>query len=340
MTNSHRSSVAGPRSSLLSVGGALGLFVAGGAGWSGGARAEGVLVQAPPSENSRAEEVRKAPVVVVTGSADHMEQVLRHAQARFVVVRPEELSTLPLHSQQVLMVNCRGEMSQPARERVRRFVAAGGFLYTTDHAVHELVEKIFPGTIRWNHKTTQQEIFPLQVYGTEASRGLLRHLGSSASQRWQVAGGGYLIDVLDPHRVETLMESKQVAARYGSGVIGVRFRYEDGYVIHVTGHFYTQPGQQPEVASAGATFERFSANVIESKAADKGRIDSMYNQAPKRAVMLQAAPSAAAPAVSFDSSTTQTVSPSARVKVLERKSGYLKVRDDQGNEGWAAESAF
>jgi hypothetical protein len=340
MTNIRRLVPTGLRSSTLSVCGALGLLVA---GWTSqrGARAEGVLVQPPlANENARAEEVRKAPVVVVTGSADHMEQVLRRAQARFVVVRPEELATLPLHSQQVLMVNCRGEMSQPARERVRRFVAAGGFLYTTDHAVHELVEKIFPNTIRWNHKTTQQEVFPLQVFGTEASRGLIRHLGSSASQRWQVAGGGYLIDVVDPHRVETLMESKQVAARYGSGTIGVRFRYEDGYVIHVTGHFYTQPGQQPEVASAGATFERFSANVIESKAADKGRIDSMYNQAPKREVMLQAAPTAAAPAVSPDSVTTQTVRPSARVKVLERKPGYLKVRDDQGNEGWAVESAF
>ena len=47
------------------------------------------------------------------------------------------------------------------------------------------------------------------------------------------------------------MESKEVAARYGTGALGVRFKYEDGYVIHVTGRFYTQPGQDDAVASAG-----------------------------------------------------------------------------------------
>jgi len=112
--------------------------------------------------------VRQASVVVVSGSADHMDQVLRKAQMKFVVVRPDELPNLPLHSQQVLMVNCRGEMSAAARDRVRRFVAAGGFLYTTDHAVHELVEKIFPMTIAWNHTSTQEGIFPMQTTGTRA----------------------------------------------------------------------------------------------------------------------------------------------------------------------------
>jgi hypothetical protein len=109
------------------------------------------------------ERIRQAEVVVVSGSADHMEQVLRRAQVRFVVVTPDELPQVPLHGQQVLMVNCTGEMSPAARERVRRFVSAGGFLYTTDHAVHHLIERVFPGYIRWNHKTSSEEIFPMQV---------------------------------------------------------------------------------------------------------------------------------------------------------------------------------
>lgn len=295
-------------------------------------------VLAPNSQ--RAEEVRQAHVVVVAGSADHMEQVLRKAGAKFVVVSAAEIANLPLHSQQVLMVNCRGVLPQPARERVRRFVAAGGFLYTTDHAVHELVEPLFPETIAWNHVTTQQQVFPLQVYGDKNARGLLKHLGGSAAQRWQLAGGGYLFKVLDPHRVETLMESKEVAARYGTGVLGVRFKYEDGYVIHVTGHFYTQPGQEDAVAGAGRAFEQLSANVVTEKAADKGRLDSLYNEAPSRPVMLQAAPEAAAPPVPAASVTTQTLERAAKVRVLDKKGAYYRVRDDQGNEGWAPASAF
>lgn len=291
---------------------------------------------------SRAEEVRQAPVVVVAGSADHMDQVLRRAQVRFVVVQAEELPGLPLHSQQVLMVNCRGTMSPAARERVRRFVAAGGYLYTTDHAVHELIEPTFPGTIAWDHKTSQQQTFPMELRGQAQSRGLLKHLGQRASQQWQLAGGGYLIKVLDYHRVEVLMESRQVAARYGNeGALGVRFRYEDGVVIHVTGHFFTQPGQQPDaVASGGRAFEQLSENVVTEKAADKGRIDGLYNLSPQRQVMLQDAPAASAPAVSAASVTSPQLERRAKVRVLERKGGYLKVRDEQGNEGWADAKAF
>lgn len=334
--------------SIGTLGASLGLSL--GLAWLGllapaAARADAVLaVPAPSVAPGRAEQVRQAPVVVVSGSADHMDQVLRRAQVRFVVVSPEELPGLPLHSQQVLMVNCRGVMSKAAQDRVRRFVAAGGFLYTTDHAVHELVEKIFPSTIAWDRRTTTEQVFPMEIHGGKDSRGLLKHLGSSASQRWQVAGGGYLFKVLDPHRVEVLMESRQVAQRYGGGEptpLGVRFRYEDGYVIHVTGHFYTQPGQQPDaVASAGRAFEQLSENVVSEKAADRQRIERLYDSEAKAPVMLQAAPAPSAPAVAAESVTRQQLAPKAKVRVIERKDSYVKVRDTEGNVGWAPASAF
>ena len=53
---------------------------------------------------------------------------MQKAQVKYVVVDPEDLPQLPLDGQQVLMVNGTGEMSAAARERVRRFVTAGGFL--------------------------------------------------------------------------------------------------------------------------------------------------------------------------------------------------------------------
>ena len=49
----------------------------------------------------------------------------------------------------------------------------------------------------------------------------------------------------------------------------------DGQVIHVTGHFFTQPGQSAEVASAGRSFEQLSANVAAEKAADKSRLETL-----------------------------------------------------------------
>jgi hypothetical protein len=286
------------------------------------------------------EQVRQASVVVVSGSADHMDQVLKRANVSYVVVSPEDLPELPLHGRQVLMVNCRGDMSQASRERVRRFVAAGGFLYTTDHAVKELIEPTFPNTIAFNGTTTQEADFPLQLRGKEEDRGLLKHLGDQASQRWQLAGGGYLFKVLDSHKVEVLMESEEVKKRYGTGVLGARFRYQDGIVIHVTGHFYSQPGQRGGKAQAGRAFEQLSENVVKEKAADGARLDSLYKNEAKRKVTLQSAPEPAAAPVPASTVTTQSLGTGAKVRVLEKKNDYVKVRDEEGNEGWVAEDAL
>jgi hypothetical protein len=279
------------------------------------------------------EKLRQAEVVVVRGSADHMEHVMQKAQVKYVVVDPEDLPQLPLHGQQVLMVNCTGEMSPAARERVRRFVSAGGFLYTTDHAVHYLLERAFPGYVKWNGKTSTEEIFGMEIGNTD--RGLLKKLGAGGHPRWQLAGGGYLFDVVDKQRVDVLMTSHAVAQRYGSGVLGVRFRVGDGQVIHVTGHFFTQPGQAPEVASAGRAFEQLSSNVAAEKQADNSRLQGLYNVAPRRPMPMQAEPAATAQAVAQPSGRgAVTTAPSTPVRVLDKKGIYSRVRDTEGNEGW------
>jgi hypothetical protein len=311
------------------------------------APAAAIAAQHPPPDLER---LRQAEIVIVRGSADHMEQVMRRTHMKYVVVDPDELPQLPLHGQQVLMVNCTGEMGPAARERVRRFVAAGGLLYTTDHAVHYLIEKIFPGYIKWNGKTSTEEIFPMQVAGDQ---GLLQKIGSVGHPRWQVANGGYLFDVLNTHAVEVLMSSKQVGARYGAPALGVRFRVGDGQVVHVTGHFFTQPGQRPEVAEAGRAFEQMSANVVAEKRGDNDRIAGLYSQAPKRPVVMRTAPEpTAAPAPSVDdllngsrggtSAAPRGVSidTSQKLRVLEHRAKASKVRDTEGNEGWVDNDAL
>src|SRR5438309_11204146 len=135
---------------------------------------------------------RDAEMIIVTGSADHMEQVMGRAGVKFALVSPADLAHVELRWQQILMVNCTGEMPPAAAERVRRFVNAGGMLYTTDHAVHYLIERIFPHTIHFNGRNTQEQIFPMQ---TEGDRGLLARINSHGEPRWQLAGGGMPFDV-------------------------------------------------------------------------------------------------------------------------------------------------
>jgi hypothetical protein len=276
--------------------------------------------------------VEKADVVIVTGSADHMEQVMQRAGVKFALVAPDDLPDLPLRWQQILMVNCTGQMSPKSMERVRRFVNAGGMLYTTDHAVHYLIEKIFPGTIRYNNQATQEEIFPMETMG---DRGLLAKIVTPGHQpRWQVAGGGMLFDVVDP-KVEVLMRSAEVTKRYHKGgVLGVRFRVGDGQVVHVTGHFFTQPGQAPEVAAAGRAFEQLSRNVVQEKKDDAPRVERLYSATLAQPTALRQEPAKEAPPVAAASGGALQDSAMAKVRVLQRKDGYVEIRDEQGNQGW------
>lgn len=288
-------------------------------------------------------DVSHASVVVVRGGADHMEQVLSQAKVNFIAVDPSELPELALNGKQVLMVNCTGDMSPEARERVRRFVAAGGFLYTTDHVVKTLIEPLFPNTIAFAGSTSEQ-VFPVQVRGSDQDRGLLNSLGGNAKEMWQTAGGGFTFKVLDPRRVTVLMESAEMAKVYGSGLIAARFRYEDGQVIHVTGHFFTQPGQKPaaNVAAAGQGFTQFSSNVTEAKKADAPRIDSLYATGTRRQVQLQAAPAPTAPAAATmgRGAGGAQLGAGEKLKTMEKKNGYTRVRDQQGNEGWVNDEAL
>ena len=293
------------------------------------------LSQAPPL--SRAERIRQAEVIIVRGSADHMEQVMSRANMKFVVVDPSELPQVELHGQQVLMVNCTGEMSAAARERVRRFVNAGGLLYTTDHAVHYLVERIFPGFIKFDGVTSTEQIFRMETSGDQ---GLLQNVRTGGHPRWQLADGGYLFKVAAPEKVEVLMRSREVGARYGRPVLGVRFQVGDGQVVHVTGHFFTQPGQRPEVAAAGRAFEQLSANVVREKRADNPRIDGLYNVVPKRDAIMRDAPAAAAAPIASMKDVAGgggdgvVATPASKLRVLGHSGRYAKVRDTSGNEGW------
>ena len=280
--------------------------------------------------------VEAAAVVIVAGSADHMEHVMGRSGVKYALITPDQLPSTPLRWQQILMVNCTGQMSAAAQERVRRFVNAGGMLYTTDHAVHYLLEAIFPGKVRYNQKSTTEAIFPMQVQG---DRGLVAKIADHGEPRWQLASGGMLFDVLDKN-VEVLMRSKEVAARYGgSGALGVRFRYGDGQVVHVTGHFFTQPGQPREVAAAGRAFEQLSENVISEKKVDLPRVERLYSaQAIAPAPML-AEPKDAAKQVTAPSGAQVSTAAATKVRVLRREGGYVEIRDDQGNQGWVPEAS-
>lgn len=58
--------------------------------------------------------------------------------------------------------------------------------------------------------------------------------------QWWLEASSYPIRVLDPSRVEVLLRSMELEARYGEAPVAVLFRHGDGEVFHMISHYYLQ----------------------------------------------------------------------------------------------------
>lgn len=322
------------------------------------------LANEDPQAKAMLDAVKGKDIVVVAGSMDHIEQVLAAARLPFTLIQPGDVAKTELTSSMIVMVNCPGVMPGDSLRRIERFVRAGGLLYTTDWALKNVVEQIFPNSIKHNGRSTGNEVVPVLV--DEKSDNLMSQmlLRKGTEPQWWLEGSSYPIEVLDPKRVKVLAHSKVLGQKYGSSPIVVRFPYEDGEVIHVVSHFVRQMSTRgPAVAakdakieglteaqkkdfaassSATATigdvessyaFQRMTTNVVTTKQKQNVELDRAYNMTSGADVGLRAAPTPDAAPVSSSRA-------GAKIKVLERRQGQARVRNEYGDEGWVDEKAL
>jgi hypothetical protein len=310
-------------------------------------------------------------VIVVAGSMDHIEQVLGAARIEHTVIQPAEVAGFPFKSSMIVMVNCPGVMPDEGVQRLQRFVRAGGLLYTTDWSLKNVIEKAFPGTIAHNGRGTSDEVVPVTV--DQQSDNLMSNmlLRKASRPQWWLEGSSFPIRILDRKRVEVLAHSDEMRIRYGAAPVVVRFRWEDGEVIHVVSHFYRQVATHgPQVAAAksvdnfeGLTsedkrelaqkpamaapagdvessyaFQRMTTNLVTGKQKANKDLQRKYNMTVKGSASLLPAPSAGAGGSRPDSVAEETAGTSMRV--LEQKGDMAKVRDEAGNEGWLPAEAL
>ena len=304
-----------------------------------------------------------ADVVVVTGSYDRVQEVLRAVKVKHVVIPPRLLSRVPLMSLQTLMVNCPGYLPPAARKKVRRFVKTGGYLVTTDWAL-ATVQKMFPGTIARGSRNTKNDVVKVHVHaGTSPLVGQLARPGKVAP-RWWLEAASYPIRVLDKKKVKVLISSKEMQKKYGHPAIAVTFRHDDGRVMHMTSHFYLQQarlrssgelkkgsayarslgikGQALQAllkkgldrVKAGAvgsaySMQQVTANVLVDKARSNQRLLKQYKKRALRDFVLRLGPGPNAAAVDGGAIKKGYV-----LKVLQRKGAWVRLRDLFGHEGW------
>lgn len=178
-------------------------------------------------------------VVVVRGSYDRVQNVLRIMGIPFLLVEPRDVAALSLRPEQMLVVNCPGHIGPKGVGVVRRFVEGGGMLFTTDWALKHVLEPAFPGYVAYNRRPTADDVVRIEIVDKEHS--FLKDIFRDGSDPlWWLESSSYPIRVLKPDEVRVLLSSSELQQKYGEAPVAITFRYGAGEVFHMISHYYLQ----------------------------------------------------------------------------------------------------
>lgn len=192
-----------------------------------------------PLDAEALERVQASDVVVVEGCYDRVQSVLTALELPYQLVTPEALHGLRLRPEQLLVVNCPGQIGDRGVTQVRSFVEAGGSLFTTDWALRHVIEPAFPGVLAYNERPTADTVVRVEVHSHD-NPFLSGVIDGADDPQWWLEGSSYPIRVLDDDRVEVLLRSRELGDRYGESPVAVTFRWGEGEVFHMISHYYLQ----------------------------------------------------------------------------------------------------
>jgi hypothetical protein len=329
----------------------------GGFGGAGAMTAERMR-RSRPADFRLLRQARNSDVVVVRGTYDHAQTVLDAVRIRYTLIEPEDLERVELNAGQLLLVNCPGTVSRLAIKKMRQFVAAGGYLFTTDWSLQNILEPAFPGYVEYTRRPTKDDVVEVRVLRDDNP--FLRHVRVPGEQpRWWLESQSYPIRILDRERVEVLMASEQLARRYGESPVAVTFRYGDGRVLHIISHYYLQrtelrtasekasgtsvasklgvsvsgkAAEQVARTPAGMLKDAYSstqlsANIVVAKQRHNAALRKAYGHVAASDAALRRSPSEA-------SERAATVKRSTPLKILESRGQWRRVRTFTCIEGW------
>ena len=184
-------------------------------------------------------DIKEADVIVIRGEYDHIEHVLSISETPFTLIDPTELEHAELRPDQIVFINCPGQIKAIGLRKLSTFVNEGGFLFTTDWSLKHVLEKAFPGYVEYNEKATADEVVRVEVLDKEDPF-LKSILGPEDDPQWWLEGSSYPIRILDDEKVKVLVTSKEIKNRYGEAPVFVTFEHGEGKIYHMISHFYLQ----------------------------------------------------------------------------------------------------
>jgi len=194
-----------------------------------------------PQDLEILKKVKDSSIIIVAGSYDKIEMVLDLIKIPYVLIQPQDVDQIELKTDQILIVNCPGYISEFGLNKIKGFVQKGGFLFTTDWALLNVLEKIFPEYVKYNQRPTADDCVRVEVVDKKNKflEGLF--MGKDADPIWWLESSSYPIIIVDKNKVNVLVASKEMKEKYGESPIVILFRYGDGgTVLHMTSHYYLQ----------------------------------------------------------------------------------------------------
>ena len=194
-----------------------------------------------PQDLEILKKVKDSSIIIVAGSYDKIEMVLDLIKIPYVLIQPQDVDQIELKTDQILIVNCPGYISEFGLNKIKGFVQKGGFLFTTDWALLNILEKIFPEYVKYNQRPTADDCVRVEVVDKKNKflEGLFT--GKDADPIWWLESSSYPIIIVDKNKVNVLVASKEMKEKYGESPIVILFRYGDGgTVLHMTSHYYLQ----------------------------------------------------------------------------------------------------
>jgi hypothetical protein len=187
------------------------------------------------------EQISDNEIIIVPGQYDRIEDVFDIIKIPYGLVDIHRFSDLKLRPTQTLIINCPGDGLSPVNlEKIKKFVEEGGFLWSTDWVLHNILEKIFPKYVKYNQKPTGDDVVKVEVVDKSSPylKGLFED--ENSDPQWWLESSSYPIEILKPKEVEVLIRSREMKEKYGEGPIVIKFQYGKGTVFHMTSHYYLQ----------------------------------------------------------------------------------------------------
>jgi FHA domain-containing protein len=187
-------------------------------------------------------------VKVVSGDYDKCEMVMTALGLQHGALTAEEIGkALPTQEVRAIFYDCTGRSpDKQTLDNLERWVKEGGFLFTSDWGIENVIEKAFPGYLKVLRSGTKPVMTPDTTITFTVAPGqhvLLAGLPPEAeTSRWWLEDSSMIFTVAKPDAVEVLAVSKELETRYGSKVVAVTFPYGNGRVVHALGHMFQKEG--------------------------------------------------------------------------------------------------